>query len=73
MEKLVVLFEECDARLDTIITVRVFDTKENFQRVLIAAKDEWNRTEEEFYEILKKHAAAAGYEILFPEYLSFYS
>lgn len=71
MEKTVALICENEGTLDTIISVRGFDSEENFQEVLSAARADWNEGSDEFYAVLRKHASQAGYEILFQDYISF--
>ena len=71
MNKLVVILNEDNRTLDTVIQVCEYDEK--FPPLLSAVTQEWRNAEEdvEYYDLLCRRASEAGYKILFPEFMTY--
>ena len=68
MDKLVVILNEDNRTLDTVIQVCEYDEK--FPPLLSAVTQGW-RADWEFYDLLCRRASEAGYKILFPEFMTY--
>lgn len=67
--KLVAILNEDDGTLNTIIQVNRYD--DNFPELLSSVTCEWQDTDAEFYDLLRERAREAGYEIEFPDFMTF--